>query len=381
MGTSRSSTLVAVIALAVAAGVLPAAAHPVIDGTLHDFGEHVDYPMVFPVQGDNHYSDTFWASRSDGYHHATDIMAAKMTPVVSVAEGRVYSVNWSTNPNDLRPHKCCNLIIEHDDDWSSKYYHLNNDTPGTDDGQAWGIADGLIPGTRVAAGQLIGWVGDSTNAENTSPHLHFELVDPEGTIVNAYDSLRAAETGNPVTITSSNPPTSPACVAIGPDQASDLLEGTRLLKVGARGEDVRQLQQALAAGGFDPGPADGVFGSRTRAAIRAFQASQGLVADGVIGINTRRALVDLLESTQYAPVLDPEGPVLRPGARGDEVRKIQEILAEAGYDPGSIDGIYGALTAAAVSAFQNEQGIGVDGKVGPVTRGALAEHLGVNAGC
>jgi peptidoglycan hydrolase-like protein with peptidoglycan-binding domain len=344
-------------------------AHPPISGTLHQFGENVDYPMVFPVRGTNHYSDTFYASRGEYYHHATDIMAAKMVPVVAVADGVIYSVNWSTDPNNLRPDKCCNLILTHDDGWQTKYYHLNNDTPGTDDGRAWGIAPGILPGTRVEAGQVIGWVGDSTNAEYTSPHLHFELVDPEGTIVNPYPSLRKAEAGVS------------SCSAFGPSDAREFLEGTRLLKIGVRGTDVLQLQQALQATGYDPGGNDGVFGARTAAAVRAFQTARGIAVDGVIGAQSRSMFASVLEASQHASALDPSGPILRPGDRGEDVRGLQAVLKSAGYDPGPIDGVYGDLTTAAVKRFQRAAGIGVDGKVGPVTRRSLSTVLGITGGC
>jgi Ca2+-binding RTX toxin-like protein len=157
----------------------------------HNFGEKVDYPLVFPVDapattgGRTH----FWDSRPSGIHHAQDIMADKMTPVFAVADGTVRYVNWSSNPNDLNPDRCCSLSITHDDGWGSVYIHLNNDTEGTDDGEGWGIAPGILPGTHVERGQLIGWVGDSGNAENTMPHLHFELIDYYGTYVDAYPSL------------------------------------------------------------------------------------------------------------------------------------------------------------------------------------------------
>lgn len=54
--------------------------------------------------------------------------------------------------------------------------------------------------------------------------------------------------------------------------------------------DVRQVQVALKLHGFDPGPADGVPGPRTTAAVRAFQASRGLVQDGLVGVATWGAL-------------------------------------------------------------------------------------------
>jgi hypothetical protein len=86
---------------------------------------------------------------------------------------------------------CCHLAIDHGNGWSSWYIHLDNDTPGTDDGLGWGIAEGVGLGTPVGSGQLIGWVGDSGNAEGTAPHLHFELRY-FGTPVNSYPYLLAA---------------------------------------------------------------------------------------------------------------------------------------------------------------------------------------------
>jgi hypothetical protein len=87
---------------------------------------------------------------------------------------------------------CCALALRHDDGWESWYIHLNNDTPGTDDGLGYGIVDGLESGSHVTAGQLIGWVGDSGNAEWAGSHLHFELHDPAGTVVNPTPHVDAA---------------------------------------------------------------------------------------------------------------------------------------------------------------------------------------------
>jgi murein DD-endopeptidase MepM/ murein hydrolase activator NlpD len=143
--------------------------------------------MIFPVLGPTHYTDTFDAPRSGGrIHQATDIMADKMVPVVAVADG---TIGWM---HDEQGGNCCDLAINHDDGWASWYIHLNNDTPGTDDGLGWGIADGIVSGVHVSAGQLIGWVGDSGNAEAVSSHLHFELHRPDGTKFNPYESLLAA---------------------------------------------------------------------------------------------------------------------------------------------------------------------------------------------
>jgi peptidoglycan hydrolase-like protein with peptidoglycan-binding domain len=259
------------LVLAAALALLVATA-PAAGAATHTYGEMVDYPLIFPVAGEVHYTDTFYASRYNGQHHAQDLMADKMVPVVAVASGRIEFVNWSSNPNDLRPDNCCSLALRHDDGWQTYYIHLNNDSPGTDDGQGWGIAPGLRPGVHVQAGELIGWVGDSGNAESTSPHLHFELRDPSGVIVNPYRALRAAE-GIEIT--------PPVCSGGSGAPLDGLLGGTRLLRRGMSGNDVSELQGFLNLQNHEAGPVDGVFGRLTDQAVRAFQRAQDLNADGV----------------------------------------------------------------------------------------------------
>lgn len=68
----------------------------------------------------------------------------------------------------------------------------------------------------------------------------------------------------------------------------------RVLKLGVRGEDVRAWQQVLIDVGYDPGPADGVFGSLTDTATKQFQTYRNLVVDGVVGANTRKAMDEFM---------------------------------------------------------------------------------------
>ena len=63
-----------------------------------------------------------------------------------------------------------------------------------------------------------------------------------------------------------------------------------LLSQGSRGPDVRELQTLLRNRGFDPGPIDGIFGTRTRSAVVAFQRSNNLNPDGIVGVRTWTAL-------------------------------------------------------------------------------------------
>lgn len=136
-------------------------------------------------------TDSFGDPRSGGRrsHAGVDIMAPKLEPVVAVADGVVRRV-WDEREGD-----CCAVSIEHEGGWRTRYIHLNNDSPGRDDGLVVGVAPGLDRGVPVRRGQVIGWVGDSGNAEATSPHLHFELRDPDGEPVDPYPLLVAIDAG------------------------------------------------------------------------------------------------------------------------------------------------------------------------------------------
>jgi len=150
------------------------------------------YPITFPVVGDTYYTDTFGACRGTGCsrrHEGIDIMTYgwKGVPIVAAHAGVIMVTSTSVGK------ACCAIWgLRADDGWETWYIHMNNDTPGTDDGKGWGFAPGIDVGVRVEAGQLIGWVGDSGNAENVAPHLHFELHRPDGTPIDPYPSLLAA---------------------------------------------------------------------------------------------------------------------------------------------------------------------------------------------
>ncbi len=149
------------------------------------------YDMYFPLSGDGYYFyKSFGACRDNcrRKHTGVDIVAPKLTPVVAVADGKVRYVGEGD--------ECCTISIVHDDGYHSVYAHLNNDTPGTDDGRLIGYAPGIALGVHVSAGTLLGWVGDSSNSENTVSHLHFELRRPRGERglpIDPYPSLRAAQ--------------------------------------------------------------------------------------------------------------------------------------------------------------------------------------------
>jgi hypothetical protein len=132
---------------------------------------------------------SFGADRDHGtrHHEGIDIQAPKLTPVVAVADGKVAKITQEAGTEN-----CCSLVIRHNDGWQSVYVHLNNDLYGTDDGMGIGVRPDLEVGTEVTAGQVIGWVGDSGNAEDSVDHLHFELRARNGVAVDPAPSLRRA---------------------------------------------------------------------------------------------------------------------------------------------------------------------------------------------
>ena len=150
-----------------------------------------------------------------------------------------------------------------------------------------------------------------------------------------------------------------------------LFGSSAMLRLGSRGAAVVDLQTVLIDLGYDPGTADGIFGSRTSAAVRSFQSDSGITADGLVGRATR----DALDTALGEPAPDPgeDDETLRPGDRGPGVRDVQVSLNALGYDAGVSDGIYGGHTEAAVRAFQADQGLVVDGKVGRNTADTFEE--------
>jgi peptidoglycan hydrolase-like protein with peptidoglycan-binding domain len=144
--------------------------------------------------------------------------------------------------------------------------------------------------------------------------------------------------------------------------------GTRHLEKGMRGDDVRKLQKRLKTLGYETGPIDGVFGDITYSAVILYQGNANIHQDGIVGPVTWGKLNNGAASLVPDP---PQSNYLKKGSRGNAVTTVQARLIVLGYLNDDADGIFGKLTHAAVVAFQTDQGIKVDGIVGPVTYGRL----------
>ena len=140
---------------------------------------------------------------------------------------------------------------------------------------------------------------------------------------------------------------------------------------GCTGDAVKTLQDKLNALGYNSGNVDGIFGAKTYAAVTAFQKANSLGVDGIVGKLTWGKLYGVSPAMPVETTTVVGRPMVSYGSRGDAVRKLQELLNALGYDCGSVDGIFGSKTKAAVLAFQKANGLGADGIVGPLTWGKL----------
>ena len=140
-----------------------------------------------------------------------------------------------------------------------------------------------------------------------------------------------------------------------------------MLYSGCTGDAVKTLQDKLNALGYNSGNVDGIFGAKTYAAVAAFQKANSLGVDGIVGKLTWGKLYGVSPAMPVETTTVVGRPMVSYGSRGDAVRKLQELLNALGYDCGSVDGIFGSKTKAAVLAFQKANGLGVDGIVGPLT--------------
>lgn len=132
-----------------------------------------------------------------------------------------------------------------------------------------------------------------------------------------------------------------------------------LLRNGDRGNFVYLLQFILNEYGYNLS-VDGIFGTRTLNAVRDFQRNNSLSVDGIVGNNTWKTLLTL-----------PPYPLLKENYRGAYVKFLQQLLESNLYPVGNIDGIFGSRTLNAVKAFQQANGLTVDGIVGNNTWNAL----------
>ncbi|HEY5664170.1 MAG TPA: peptidoglycan-binding protein [Ilumatobacter sp.] len=227
-----------------------------------------------------------------------------------------------------------------------------------------GGADGIFgPGTAAA-------VAEFQKIEGISPSGRVDAA----TAVAIARLMRPADTSG----TSSTPKHSPTPKADpAPASSAAPLVG---LKIGARGDLVAQLQQAMMDAGFTVvGGADGVFGVLTANALRSFQNANGLGVTGVVDAATAGVIATIAKPAEPAggahnPAVS-SSPLLglQYGSIGSDVKALQQALIAAGITVrGGADGVFGTATQAAVKAYQSVRGLSQSGRVDEATANALA---------
>jgi hypothetical protein len=146
---------------------------------------------AFPVVGNVSYTDDFGAPRPQGPHEGNDIMAIRHQPAVAFERGKVEKHVGSSMGT-------CMLYLHGVSGITYVYVHLNNDLTmqndnlgGCRNGVSW--APGLETGQTVRRGQLVGFVGDSGDANGGMPHLHFEVRTPSGRAIDPFTYLNKAK--------------------------------------------------------------------------------------------------------------------------------------------------------------------------------------------
>ena len=161
--------------------------------------------IVFPVLGPTTYTDDFGEARAGGPHQGIDMMAPKRALALAAEPGKVKFWTHSATAG-------CMLYLYGASGTTYYYIHLNNDLTGRNDNRGKCVAGtayakGLKDGAKVTAGQVVGYVGDSGDANGIHPHLHFELHPSGGRAVDPYTWLQsglhllfAAPRGSPFTL-------------------------------------------------------------------------------------------------------------------------------------------------------------------------------------
>jgi hypothetical protein len=232
------------------------------------------------------------AHRSRGGHKGIDIFAPKGTPLVACVNGVVSKIgNERTNPTGG------NTVNILGDDGKNYYYaHLDS------------VRNDLSRGDKVNKGMFIGTVGSTGNARGKHPHLHFSIykkdynrgsIDPWPYLSNSLqmDDLLLIDKDDVVekvdgVVTKDD---------LSIEDIMDNGDNSELLSVGSKGDGVVEVQTILHSLGYDIGSSeefedgiDGIYGFKTKRAVEEFQKDEGLLVDGIVGINTSSALYNYI---------------------------------------------------------------------------------------
>ncbi|TSC62089.1 MAG: peptidase M23 [Parcubacteria group bacterium Athens0416_74] len=370
----------------------------------------ISIPILFGV-GVNNISSNFGDPRDGGarLHEGEDMMAVKGTPIVSPTPAVVIRTGVGSGQGIY-------VTTANPGGENFVYMHLDK------------LGEGVAPGTVLAQGSLIGYVGNTGNASGGAAHLHFEIHNSTGTPIDPFPRLtsefNAAQkmtylsqifgiSSDPVALAQflvTNfrntfvsaaqsgvvlPPLITGALGSVPaaSPTSDTLPAGDLM-LGSSGAAVVELQTFLVAKSTGAqaerlagAGATGYFGPMTQSALVEYQTAVGISpADGYYGAATRAAVA--ADTGTQPPIANP--PVIGSttftrnlflGVNGEDVRVLQKLLNARGYtvavsgagSAGYETSYFGPATKAAVIRFQVAHSIEpAVGYFGPISQAALA---------
>jgi hypothetical protein len=260
--------------------------------------------LIFPVVGPASFVDDFGDPRGSRSHEGNDIMAPKRSLAVAAEGGTVKF--WTTSAR-----AGCMLYLEGDSGTEYLYVHLNNDRTLANDNRGGckpgtSFARGLASGDRVEAGEPVGYVGDSGDADGIASHLHFEVHPGGGRAVSPFTHLNraqrllfAAPFGSPFTLSLNGTvvEASDGALELAVDNLRRYPGGLRVPKVGRRLElsvppnvvvlnPVGALIAAAQLAAAKAGQAATVWTARTQATLAAQLGTPFLLAAAKIQLKT-----------------------------------------------------------------------------------------------
>jgi len=224
----------------------------------------------------------------------------------------------------------------------------------------WGKAAGRFKTSGPQVGDAIIWLGSTTSRSSGHIGIVVGVTSSGITTVEGNSSDRVKKNTYSFPIpggtrgafrgyvsadgsATTPPPPTPSCTRTWPT----------VKRGSAYNSNAKVVQYLLKSRGYSL-TVDGYFGSGTESAVKSFQSSKSLGADGIVGKNTWEALA----------------VTVKQGSQGDAVRAVQTKLGI------TVDGIFGTGTKAAVAEFQDSKGLVPDGVVGPNTWAALVGGKG-----
>ncbi|WP_208590563.1 peptidoglycan-binding protein [Gracilibacillus suaedae] len=259
---------------------------------------------------------------SRDFHAGVDLVKSHRAPIRAFTSGTVIYAGFGKNGTGLGGYG--NVVLIRDrNNRAQLYAHLDS------------VA---VKGSQtVSHNQVIGYQGQTGYV--TGSHLHYEIRKKvEAAPPYGYRADKPSSTVNPMSYLNQ-------------------FSSNKTLKERSEGTEVRNLQRELIKLGFNLNKygADGVFGDETESAVKAFQRSEGIKVDGIVGPVTRARL-----DKNTTLVANYPG-IIRRGSKGDIVEIIQRKVGA------KVDGIFGPETERKVQQYQKRNNLKVDGIVGPET--------------